>query len=73
MRQPSEQSAVDLTAPLPGCWPPATPPSTSAAAPARPVRTFAPTAVVLLVLVPLAAHDPDFGPTTSPHVNAGTA
>ncbi|MFJ9840072.1 sensor histidine kinase [Kitasatospora sp. NPDC101155] len=60
MRQPSDQPAVDLTAPLPG--PPLRLP--------RPVRTFAPTAVVLLILVPLAAQDPDFGPTTSPHVNA---
>jgi signal transduction histidine kinase len=60
MRQPSDQPAVDLTTPLPG--PPLRLP--------RPVRTFAPTAVVLLILVPLAAQDPDFGPTTSPHVNA---
>ncbi|MFD8704246.1 hypothetical protein ACFV1W_16740 [Kitasatospora sp. NPDC059648] len=32
----------------------------------RPVRALAPTAVVLLVLVPLAAQDPEFGPTDSP-------
>ncbi|MBO1419467.1 sensor histidine kinase [Streptomyces sp. FH025] len=66
MRQPTDQQAADqqaadLTAPLPG-------PLLSLP---RPVRTLTPTAVVLLVLVPLAAHDPDFGPTASPQVNAG--
>ncbi|MFD8782229.1 sensor histidine kinase [Kitasatospora sp. NPDC059599] len=61
MQQPTSQSAADPDAPLPG--PPLRLP--------RPVRTLAPTALVLLVLVPLAANDPDFGPTTSPPVNAG--
>ncbi|MFF2081360.1 sensor histidine kinase [Kitasatospora sp. NPDC058162] len=66
MRQPTDQPAEepaeeqDLSAPLPG----------PVLRLPRPVRTLAPTAVVLLVLVPLAAHDPDFGPTTSPGTNA---
>ncbi|MGW2375129.1 sensor histidine kinase [Kitasatospora sp. NPDC001683] len=62
MRQPTDQPADDLLAAplLPG--PPLRLP--------RPVRALAPTAVVLLVLVPLAAHDPDFGPTESPGTNA---
>ncbi|MER7754123.1 sensor histidine kinase [Kitasatospora sp. NPDC097643] len=37
----------------------------------RPLVDLAPTALVLLVLVPLAANDPDLGPTTSAPVNAG--
>ncbi|MFE7525034.1 sensor histidine kinase [Kitasatospora sp. NPDC057542] len=61
MQQPTDQSAADLAAPLPG--PPLRLP--------RPVRAVAPTALVLLVLVPLAANDPDFGPTASPGTNAG--
>ncbi|MFG2904466.1 sensor histidine kinase [Kitasatospora sp. NPDC048286] len=54
-------SAEDLAAPLPG--PPLHLP--------RPVRALAPTALVLLLLVPLAAGDPDFGPTASPATNTG--
>ncbi|MFE4518895.1 sensor histidine kinase [Kitasatospora sp. NPDC056783] len=60
MQQPTDQSAADLAAPLPG--PPLRLPD--------PVRAFAPTALVLLVLVPLAANDADVGPTTSPTANA---
>ncbi|MFD4396557.1 sensor histidine kinase [Kitasatospora sp. NPDC058478] len=36
----------------------------------RPVTDLAPAALALLVLVPLAADDPDVGPTASPTVNA---
>ncbi|MGW7445356.1 sensor histidine kinase [Kitasatospora sp. NPDC054795] len=66
MQQPTDQasadqSVADLAAPLPG--PPLRLP--------RPVRALAPTALVLLVLVPLAANDPDVGPTASPGTNAG--
>ncbi|MER7579115.1 histidine kinase [Kitasatospora sp. NPDC097691] len=61
MQHLTDRSAVDPDAPPP--WPPVRLP--------RPVRALAPTALVLLVLVPLAANDPDFGPTTSPSVNAG--
>lgn len=61
MQQPTDQAAADLAAPLPG--PPLHLP--------RPVRALAPTALVLLVLVPLAANDPDVGPTASPGTNAG--
>ncbi|MET9178804.1 histidine kinase [Kitasatospora aureofaciens] len=61
MRQPTDQPADDLLAPpLPG----------PLLRLPRPVRALAPTAVVLLVLVPLAAHDPEFGPTESPPTNA---
>ncbi|MER7846612.1 histidine kinase [Kitasatospora sp. NPDC096077] len=60
MRQPTDQPADDLTAPLPG----------PLLRLPRPVRVLAPTAVVLLLLVPLAAHDPDFGPTASSRTNA---
>ncbi|WP_316520641.1 sensor histidine kinase [Kitasatospora brasiliensis] len=70
MQQPTDQSAAaqptavpsaeELAAPLPG--PPLRLPG--------PVRDLAPAALVLLVLVPLAAHDPEVGPTDSPTTNA---
>ncbi|GAB7186525.1 histidine kinase [Kitasatospora sp. Ki12] len=60
MQQPTDPSVADPDAPLLG--PPLRLP--------RPVRALGPTALVLLVLVPLAAKDPDFGPTVSPPVNA---
>ncbi|MFE6052184.1 sensor histidine kinase [Kitasatospora sp. NPDC056446] len=66
MQQPTDQSAAGLDAPPDG--PPLPDPPLSLP---RPLRALAPTVLVLLVLVPLAANDPDFGPTTSPQVNAG--
>ncbi|MEV7771994.1 histidine kinase [Kitasatospora sp. NPDC086791] len=65
MQQPADQSAAGPDAPLPDAPLPGPPLRLP-----RPVRALAPTSLVLLVLVPLAANDPDVGPTTSPPVNA---
>ncbi|WP_158844944.1 sensor histidine kinase [Streptomyces sp. NRRL WC-3742] len=61
MRRPFAPSTDDPALPTPPALPRQLP---------RPVTVLAPTVMVLLMLVPLATHDPEVGPTTSRPLNA---